>query len=149
MADIALSQFEADALIALEKIRVDNAVHDFPDLGGKLTVPLTSRNRRESFVLDIWRARIDLRKGTFQNRARQVIPLVRIDLGGAPHTNPDGESIGCPHIHVYREGFGDKWASPLPDSFLANGSDALSIMDEFFRFCNVVEPPQIRRGLFT
>lgn len=149
MAEVSLSQSEADALIALEKVRVDETVHDFPDLGGKLTLALSSRDRRDAFILDVWRARIDLRKGTFQNRAKLVIPLVRVDLGGPPHTNPDGETIACPHIHLYREGFGDKWATPLPAEFLANGEDAASVLDEFFRFCHIVEPPRIRRGLFT
>ena len=69
---------------------------------------------REEFLLDIRRARIDLAKGTYQNRGREVVILARLDFGGAPHRNPDGEEIGSPHIHLYREGFGDKWAFPIP-----------------------------------
>lgn len=48
---------------------------------------------RENFLLDIRRGKIDLLKATNQNRARQTIVLVRLDLGGAPHRNPDGEEI--------------------------------------------------------
>jgi hypothetical protein len=37
-----------------------------------------------------------------------MVVLVRLDLGGAPHRNPFDEEIGVPHLHLYREGFGDK-----------------------------------------
>jgi hypothetical protein len=37
---------------------------------------------------------------------------MRLDLDGPPHRNPDDEEIPWPHLHVYREGYGDKWASP-------------------------------------
>jgi hypothetical protein len=88
-------------------------------------------------------------KVKMQNRGRQVVVLVRLDLGGAPHRNPDGEDIPVPHLHVYREGFGDKWAVAVPaDQFTAT-SDVWRTLDEFLRFCNVTQPPHIERGLFT
>ena len=75
MADIALTQAEADALIALPKVRADLTTRQYPALGGALTVPLTSADKRESFLLDISRGRIDLRRGKCQSRARYVIVL--------------------------------------------------------------------------
>jgi len=149
MPELDLTQPEADALIAMEKIRVDDTEHDYPTGGGKLKLPLVSRDRRESFILSIYRGRIDFHKGTYQNMAKLVIPLVRVDFGGQPHTNPDGEMIQTPHIHVYREGFGDKWASPLPAGFCADASDAWQMLQGFYTFCAIVEPPNVRRGLFT
>ena len=131
MPDLDLAQLEADALIALEKVRVDDLTHDYPSAGGKLTLGLTSRDKREAFILDISRGRIDLAKGTYQNRAKQVIPLVRLDFGGPPHTNPDGEVLQTPHLHVYREGFGDKWAAPLPPDRFANTTDAWELLLSF------------------
>ena len=113
MATTDLLQSEAAALIALAKIKVNDDLYDYPGTGGSLIVPLTSQDKREEFLLDIYRGRIDLLKGTYQNRARQVIVLVRVDFGGAPHRNPDGTEVPCPHLHLYREGFGDKWAQPL------------------------------------
>lgn len=148
MPEIDLKQPEADALIAMEKLRVDVAEHDYPTAGGKLTLPLTSRDKRESFILDITRGRIDLHRGTYQNRAKMVIPLVRVDFGGPPHTNPDGETIQTPHIHVYREGFGDKWASVLPAKSFPNGNDPWEMLQSFYTFCSIVEPPFVRQGLF-
>jgi hypothetical protein len=149
MADLNLTQAEADALIAMAKHRVDNAEWDYPDLGGSISVPLVSANRREQFVLDLRRGRIDLAKGTYQNRGRQVVVLVRLDFGGAPHRNPDGQEIGSPHLHVYREGYGDRWTVVVPGDHFADLGDVWRTLDDFMRYCHVVEPPVVRRGLFT
>lgn len=148
MADILLTQAEADALIALEKRRIDEREWEYPMLGGSLTIPLASSDRREQFILDIGRGRIDLSKNTFQNRARQVIVLVRLDLGGSPHRNPDGEEVACPHLHIYREGFGDKWAMPVPPDLFSNPADPWQVLQDFMNYCNIIEPPRIKRGLF-
>jgi len=149
MPDLNLTQAEADALIAMAKHCVDGKVWDYPGLGGQVSVPLFSADRGERFVLDMRRGRIDLARGTHQNRARQVIVLVRLDFGGAPHRNPDDEEIGSPHLHVYREGFGDKWAVPVPDQHFTNLNDTWQTLDDFMRYCNIIEPPIIRRGLST
>lgn len=115
MPDVDITQAEADALIAMPKVKVNDQKWEYPATGGSITLPLTSSNKREAFFFDIHRGRIDLLKGTYQNRARQVIILVRLDSGGRPHRNPDGEEIPSPHLHVYREGFGDKWAMLAPN----------------------------------
>ena len=149
MADANLTQVEADGLIALEKRRIDGNDWNYPDFGGAITIPLVSSDRRESFLLDLRRSRIDLAKGTYQSRGRQVVVLVRLDFGARPHRNPDGEEIGSPHLHPYREGFGDKWAYPPPSDRFAHLDDPWRTLEDFMQFCNVVEPPIIRQGLFT
>lgn len=117
--------------------------------GGKVTVPLVSPNKRENFLLDVARGRIELKKGTYQSRARQIIILVRLDFGGPSHRNPNDEEIPCPHLHVYREGFGDKWAVPVPPEAFPNITDAWMTLSDFLKFCNVTEPPRFTRGLFA
>lgn len=149
MAATDLPQSEADTLIALAKVKVNEDSYDYPGTGGSLVVPLTSQDKREEFLLDIYRGRIDLLKGTYQNRARQLIVLVRVDFGGAPHRNPDGEEVPCPHLHLYREGFGAKWAVPLPVASFPNINDLWQTLEDFMTFCNVVDRPTIVRGLFT
>ena len=149
MADINLTQAEADALIALEKQRASEERADFPMGGQSVALPLQSADRREQFVLDLSRGRIDLRKVKMQNRGRQVVVLVRLDLGGPPHRNPDDAEIPVPHLHVYREGFGDKWAVPVPADRFSNPTDVWVTLEEFMRFCNITLPPHIDRGLFT
>jgi hypothetical protein len=106
VADIYLTQAEAEALIAMEKHRFDDARWDYPGLGGSINIPLVSSDKREDFLLDISRGKIDLLKGTYQNRSRQIVVLVRLDFGGRPHRNPDDEEIPSPHLHIYREGYG-------------------------------------------
>jgi hypothetical protein len=149
MADISLTQFEANALLALEKHRVDDTLHEYPGLGGAIIVPLLSTDKRESFLLDVRRSRVNLAKGTYQNRARGAIILARLDFGGPPHRNPDDEEIQCPHLHVYREGYGDKWALALPPEHFPNVDDPFALVEAFMRFVNIVEPPHISRDLFT
>lgn len=144
----AISQVEADRLLALEKRAVSNDVVHYPGPGQRVNVPLASLDGREEFLLDIYRGRVDLAKGTYQNRARQVIILARLDFGGAPHTNPDGERIGAPHLHLYREGFGDKWAYPLPDERFSDATDWWTLLEDFLDYCTIVEPPNIPKPLF-
>lgn len=144
-----LDQAEADALIAMEKRRTDTSEYDYPIAGKLLTVPLISTDLREPFLLDVRRSRINLAKGTYQNRVRQVVVLVRLDFGGPPHRNPDDQKIGTPHLHVYRERYGDKWAHSVPSDQFHDLDDPWRTLEDFMRFCNIVEPPVIRRGLFT
>lgn len=149
MPDIDLTQAEADGLLAVDKVRANDDAFDYPGMGGAVTVPLTSIDKREHFLLDISRGRIDLLKSKYQNRGRQVVVLVRLDFGGPPHRNPDGEEVGCPHLHVYREGYGDKWAMPVPGDRFPIMDDLWQTLQDFMTYCNIVEPPNIDRGLFT
>ncbi len=148
MPDSNLTQAEADALIAMEKRRADKNQWNYPAFGEHVTIPLVSTDGREAFLLDLHRARINLTKGTYQNRSRQVVVLVRLDFGGAPHRNPDGEEIGSPHLHLYREGFGDKWAFPVPSDRFSDVENSWQMLQDFMRFCRIVEPPIIQKGLF-
>ena len=149
MADIILTQADADALLAMEKLKADDTAYPYPSTGGALRIPLQSADRRESFTLDITRNQIRLSKGTYQNRARGVAILARVDFGGAPHRNPDDQEIPCPHLHVYREGFADKWAMALPPERFTDPGDPWLLLLEFMQFVNITSPPDIRKDLFT
>lgn len=149
MADINLTQEEADALMEMEKRAVDEQEWLFPSPGDSIAIPLTSVDKRESFMLDVTRAQIRLTKATYQNRARAAIILMRLDLDGPPHRNPDGEEISCPHFHIYREGHADKWAIPVPVDKYTNPSDVFVTFEEFMQHCNITEPPHIQKGLFS
>ncbi len=148
MPDINLTQPEADALIAMEKHRLDDTRWDYPGLGGTIIVPLISVNKRENFLLDLSRSRIDLLKGTYQNRARQAVILILLDFGGQPHRNPDDTEIPSPHLHIYREGYSDKWAMPVPVDRFPNLTDRWQALEDFMRYCNITKQPIIERGLF-
>lgn len=147
MAEIHLTQPEADALLAMEK-QIDNNQYDYPTLGGAIRVPLQSPDKRESFVLDVSRGQINLKKGTYQNRARSVVILARLDFGGQPHRNPDDVEVASPHLHLYREGYADKFAFPVPETAFPNIGNAWETLQDFMRFVNVTLPPDIRPSLF-
>ena len=143
---LELTQQEADSLLAMEKKRVDNQQHLFSGINSSLRIPLRSQDGREEFSLDIYRGKIELLKNTYQNRSRNTIVLARLDIGGSPHRNPDGQEMGCPHLHLYREGHGDKWAFAVPDNF-TDSSDAWQSLQDFMNYCNITTKPDIQKGL--
>lgn len=149
MPDIEITQKEADALIRLPKIPLDKKDWSYPPLGGSVSIPLISRNKHEDFLLDIRRGQIELMRGKYQTRARNIIVLARLDFGGPPHRNPDGEEVPCPHIHIYREGYGAKWAYLVSRNEFPNISSPTDSLYDFMRFCNIVEFPSIQFGLFS
>lgn len=147
MASTDLSQFEADRLFEMEKVAASDATHDFPTPGVKVETALQSRDGREQFLFTMDRGRIKTVKIKYQTRARTVVILARLELEGAPHRNPDGAKIMGPHIHLYRAGYGDRWAYPLPPEHFTDPSDAWQTLREFFAYCRIVEPPTIERGV--
>ena len=147
MTDSELSQGEADALLEMAKRRVEAGAWEFPAAGQRLAIPLESVNRREQFLLDLYRGRINLAKGTHQNRARRVVVLARLDYGGPPHRNPDGAESGPTHLHLYREGYGDRWAFEPPRGAFSDLNDRWRTLEDFLRFCNVIEPVVEQREL--
>ncbi|MCT1903827.1 DUF6978 family protein [Oceanobacillus sojae] len=76
-------------------------------------------------------------------------PLLRLDIIGPPHINPEGEfpyageRIECPHIHIAEERYAAKRAYPLNEEYakmyLTNDqlSDLVEILKEFLKYCNV------------
>ena len=150
MTGMNLTQAEANELIESEKVRTDDTEWLWPHRGGKLHIPLISVDKKERFFLDIVRGRISLNKYTFQNRARKAVVLIRLDIEGAPHQNPDGEELGPTHLHIYREGFADKWAIPIPKGKFPHIDDPfLALCEDFMGFCNIIEPPLINKVLFN
>lgn len=156
-----LTQSEADALFAMPKKPKANDSTLFPNAGGKLLAEFVSLDGREVFLFNINRASIAVYKCTYQKRARQVEILRRLDIDGSPHPNPavepvplgflapyNGVEIPCPHVHIYVEGFADKWAIPAPTDLIDPNADLYKMMGSFLTYCNVTEIPNIERGLF-
>jgi hypothetical protein len=79
LADVNLTQAEADVLLVMEKHKVDDTPYEYPSLGGGIRIPLQSLDKHELFFLDITRSQVVLTKGTYQNRARGVAILARLD----------------------------------------------------------------------
>lgn len=142
-----LSQTEADFLIQAAKRLQDSISLIFPAPGEKMSLVAKTLDEREQFLMDVNRGRLRLRKCTYQERYQAVELLVRVDLDGPPHRNPDGTIVPCPHIHVYREGYADKWAEPLPLDRFSDPGDLAQTFRDFLQFCNVQEVPEIQASI--
>ena len=142
-----LSQAEADALNEMAKTIDHVGRLDFPQPGEKASWQATSVDRRERFLFDVNRGRLRLIKCTYQERYRLTEILVRVDIGGPPHKNPDGAVVPCPHIHVYRERYADKWAESLPAGQFSDPAELVQTFRDFLQFCNVQDIPEIQASL--
>ena len=149
MADMNLTQAEADALIAMEKHRADNEQHNFPMGGESLIVPLQSVDRREQFLLDISRGRIDLLRGKYQNRARQVVVLVRLDFGGPPHRARMTKKFPAHTCMCTGRASATSGRCLFQQNISPGPTTLWGTLEDFMRFCNITQPPHIERGLFT
>jgi len=141
---MSLTQDEADYLMRLEKKFTSNAPLILGAGPLKFVRTLISSDGREQFLLDVHRGSLGLKKYTFQERARVIIPLVRVDVGETlRHTNPDGTLIEGSHIHIYREGYDVKFARPLAGLSFRAPDDMIITFEDFARFCNITMIPPI------
>jgi hypothetical protein len=141
-----LTQAEADELMVMKKNFASPSTIFIPP-GVDDTHELIGADPKERFLLDIWRSRFRLSKLRFQTRGRQVIVLVRLDIDGAPHTNPDGVRLSGTHLHLYREGYGDKWAQPIDPAQFRDTRDIERAFEDFCHYCNVEGIPPFQPGL--
>ena len=161
---MSLTQDEAESLFKMKKTQVRELSLTFPEDGSKIEIELCSEDRRYNFQADINRHGHRLRKLIYQNRTGKVFVLRRLDFIGSPHSNPSNEpydehlkkymnnDIPCPHVHLYIEGYNDKWAVPLADILdlkIEDTDDAYNIMENFFRYCNIDIPEFKPIGLFA
>lgn len=144
-----LEQSEADRLLDARKwfSRTVGVIDLHP--GVEQEYRLRSSVPQEVFHLDVRRNSVRLSKVTYQHRVRVEVRLARLDLGGSPHRNPppNYDRIPTPHLHLYREGYGDKWAYPLGSfDFVTDPTDYSRTLREFCDWCNIDGVPGIQEG---
>ena len=144
MAQFNLTQAEANALLAMEKHRVSDNVISFSYLGQSENIELLSADKSEIFLLDLSRGSKSLSKIKLQNRARESVILVRLDLEGPNHRNPDGTYMATPHLHVYSERFGSRLAIPVPQNRFYDLSDEWRTLQDFMCYCKITKPPLVK-----
>lgn len=128
-----LTQQEADALIEIIKnIRDTNVTFSFPITGDYKKIDLDSADGKQSFIVDVNRKGCVnlIKKCTYQGRYQRDTPLLRLDVGGADHMNPDGQIIRGNHLHIYREGYGDSFAIVAPPD-ISNADDLFQTLIDF------------------
>lgn len=111
------------------------------------TRELKSIDSNNVFLLDFYRGSFELSRYTFNKRYRQSIILLRYDNGGR-HTNPDGVSFDGPHIHLYKEGYGDKFAYPISELNIQNSDAMEQVLNKILHFCNIKRIPSIEIPMF-
>ncbi len=97
-----LEQWEADALLGVEKMYSHDPVVRLSQ-GVDYDYQTEAVDEWATFLLDVLRSRRNPRKARYQLRYRRDVVLARL-CTSVPHTNPDGEELGAPHLHWYREG---------------------------------------------
>ena len=99
-----------------------------------------SISTRDIFMLDYSRhGRYDL-KHKSQLRHSKDILMVRLEINGPEHINPDGHIISRNHIHIYKEGYdGLAWAYELDDILpqVLPHATPLNIFKVFCEYCKI------------
>lgn len=108
---------------------------------------INSMTSKEVFLLDFYRGSFELSKYTINERYRQTIIMLRFDNCGR-HTNPDGVFFEGPHVHLYREGYNDKFAFPVSEVNVSNTDTMEQVFKKIMHFCNIKKLPTIEVSLF-
>jgi len=131
-----LTQQEADGLMLVKKLFENKAAIIVNRPYKEERRLISSTNNSDIFYLNINETAIEFGKYTANNRFFSI-PLVRICMDkDSVHENPGGELIKGSHIHLYKEKFGDKFATDLS---LCNitGTTTVQVLGQFLAFCNI------------
>ena len=139
-----IEQTEADTLRMIEKYLLNPELVIIPALGvtDKYKIAYNRDNINfTNMALSTYRGRINKNKISYRLLYENAIMLMRVDTCDAtPHINPD-RLITIepyqPHLHIYREGYGDKFAYPLPTEF-SGSSNIVTLLQEFLSYSNVI-----------
>ena len=72
-------------------------------------------------------------------------------LGGDTQLGLDqmsgGMSVGGTHLHLYREGYEDKWAYPVDRNRFRNPGNIWQAFEDFCQYCNIRGVPPFEEAL--
>lgn len=139
----------SELIDCLKRIMYDSTTFMIPEKGFYDTLEL--KNTNFLFIVDINRKGRKKPKFTLQLRDRQhkEYPLLRLDLLGPDHPNPEGDFplagqlIPCPHLHIAHPEYGDSIAYPLNEEYTNiyltedELADLALVLRKFLQRCNV------------
>lgn len=135
-----LSQKEIDELLEILKhIEYDQSMFAFPQKGEKEVLTAYSLDKRTMFLIDITPGKSRNNKISFQERYKKDVILLRLDMNGPPHTNPDGEKLSGNHLHIAREGYDDRFAIEVPERLIDEKSRLRTLIN-FLEYCKIDNP---------
>lgn len=136
-----LSQSEFDYLMNQEKRFEDESTILLGPAPLQWSKKIQSTSTKDTFSLDFYRGTFRLEKYTYNHRFKQTTVLMRFDSYGE-HSNPDGERISGHHVHIYKEGFGDKFAYPASNYGIESSDTIEVVMQKILVYCNIkIIPP--------
>lgn len=142
---MTITQEEADTLRIIEKYLANPQDVKIPKMRETRIYPAYHKcynRRRDDLDVSAYRGGIDENKVSYRLIYKKGILLIRIDTNDkTAHINPDNKSFippMTPHVHIYREGYGDKFAYPLPDEFSSKGADIEKLFIEFLQYSNFI-----------
>ena len=145
---MSITQIEYDYIMSQDKV-FDEA--ELPIQLGPAPIQWTrqinSIVNKETFILDFYRGSFELSKYTINKRYKQTIILLRYDSGGR-HTNPDEEKFEGAHVHLYREGYNDKFAFPITTLGIVESDTMEEVFNKVMYFCNIKNLPTIEVSMF-
>lgn len=145
---MAITQSEYNFLMGQEKVFYDPiSPIQLGPAPIQWTRQINSTVNKEMFLLDFYRGSFELSKYTLNKRHRQTIILLRYDSAGR-HTNPDGVTFEGRHVHLYREGFNDKFAFPVSEIGVTDTDTIETVFNKIMHFCNVKRFPIIQVPMF-
>lgn len=135
-----LTQENVDYLIkVLKTLKTKKIIIPFPSATQQETLEAQSVDaNKDEFLFYINRkGQYNLKKCTYISRYNNSYNLLRLDIDGPPHDNPDGTTVKCPHIHIYKEGYNLAWAYPLSTKITTNTKDLIQVLIDFLKYNNV------------
>ena len=141
MADLKLTQSEADRIIKMLKISLEERIK-FPSKGKHEEFKVEGEKKDDIFTIHIRRGNIDGNKYSIHAKiSKNNIGLLRLDIGkNLRHRNPNNEIIKGDHWHIYDEKYDLHKAYPahdIQDSNFVN--ETINFLDKF----SVIEKPRI------
>lgn len=142
-----LTQQAADFLARLSKQITSATVVMVPPTGSQIGWVAESVAPKHRFHVHMRRGRKLATQITLQERYETNEILIRLDIDGPNHGNPDGTVVPTPHLHIYREGYEDKWAFPVPPELDISSGNPTLILINFLDYCGVTPIPPVQGGL--
>ncbi len=133
-----MTKEKAQELINVMKRILTTGIYYLPPAGTMNKIPLQSvLSPKDRFLVYVNR-----KSKIVQNKYTLLLHfpeenLIRIDVNGTVHVNPDGTQIPCPHIHMRTKDQGqwDQWAFELPAIF-GDTEDCTVTLRDFLHYCH-------------
>jgi hypothetical protein len=137
--DSPLTDDEAKKLIEMLK-QSSKAAIAFPSSGKKKEFEVVGDSKRDVFIVNIFRGSIEVRKCNIGGRTKTGIMLLELHLTPTGvHSNPDGEKIIGPHLHIYTQEYGRAFAVPFDPEDKDIVENCIVFMDKF----HIIKKPEI------